>query len=235
MPGDKSIQNLPYDSITVAPSLLAADFSKLAEEIKSIEEAGAELLHLDIMDGHLVPNISFGPPVVKALRQHSKLIFDTHLMITDPMKYIKSFADSGSDHLTFHIECDDNPNEVIKAIHDHGMTAGITLKPGTPPSTIIPYLDRVDMVLIMSVEPGFGGQSFMADMMPKVTEIRRAIQVCGRPVHLEIDGGIDEKTVHIAAAAGAAMMVAGTAVFRHPEGPARAIELLRTANVKMEV
>ncbi len=229
-----SIRNLPYNSITVAPSLLAADFSRLAEGIKSIEDAGAELLHLDIMDGHLVPNISFGPPVIKALRPHSKMIFDTHLMITDPLKYVKSFADSGSDHLTFHIECNDNPDDVIKAINDHGMTAGLTLKPGTPASTIIPYLDRIDMVLIMSVEPGFGGQSFMIDMMPKVSEIRRAIQVCGRPVHLEIDGGIDEKTVHTASAAGAAMMVAGTAVFRHPLGPTKAIELLRAAKVNME-
>lgn len=225
-----SIKNLPYDSITVAPSLLAADFSRLADELKAIEDAGAEVLHLDIMDGHLVPNISFGPPVIKALRRHCRLPFDTHLMITDPLKYLKAFADSGSNSITFHIECADDPDEVIGEIHNLGMTAGITLKPGTAAADIIPFLDRVDLVLVMSVEPGFGGQSFMADMMPKVTEIRNAIRACGRSVHLEIDGGIDEKTVFTAAAAGAAMMVAGTAVFRHPQGPAEAIRRLRLAN-----
>ncbi len=230
-----SIKNLPYDSITVAPSLLAADFSRLADELKAIEDGGAEVLHLDIMDGHLVPNISFGPPVVKALRKHCNLPFDTHLMITDPMKYLKPFADSGSNGITFHIECNDDPNEVIEAIHDLGMTAGITLKPGTPASTIIPFLDRVDLVLVMSVEPGFGGQSFMADMMPKVTEIRNAIRASGRPIHLQIDGGIDEKTVFTAAEAGAAMMVAGTAVFRHPEGPAEAIRRLHAATSALKV
>ncbi len=230
-----SIRSLPYDSITVAPSLLAADFSRLAEELKAIEDGGAEVLHLDIMDGHLVPNISFGPPVVKAIRKYSNLPFDTHLMITDPLKYIKAFADSGSNNITFHIECADDPNDVISAIHDLGMTAGITLKPGTPAAAIIPFLDRIDLVLVMSVEPGFGGQSFMADMMPKVTEIRSAIRACGRPVHLEIDGGIDEKTVYTAAAAGAAMMVAGTAVFRHAEGHAEAIKRLHAATSALKV
>lgn len=229
------LKKLPYDKITVAPSLLAADFSRLGEELKAVEDGGAEILHLDVMDGHFVPNISFGPPVIKALRKHSNLIFDTHLMITDPLRYLEAFAESGSDAITFHIECGSDPREVIKGIHRLGLAAGISLKPKTPASAIIPYLDQLDMVLVMSVEPGFGGQSFMADMMPKTAEIRRAIQACGRPVHLQIDGGIDAKTVHTAAGAGAAMMVAGTAVFRHPKGAAEAIKLLREAKPVMDI
>ncbi|MDD2480276.1 MAG: ribulose-phosphate 3-epimerase [Victivallaceae bacterium] len=229
------LRSLPYDLVTVAPSLLAADFLHLADEIKLVENGGAEILHLDIMDGHFVPNISFGPPIIKALRQQCKLIFDTHLMISEPLKYLETFAESGSDCITFHVEAVRDPKEVINAIHKLGLAAGISLKPKTPASAIIPYLDQLDLVLVMSVEPGFGGQSFMPEMMSKTTEIRRAIQACGRPVHLQIDGGIDEKTVHTAAAAGAAMMVAGTAVFRHRDGAARAIELLREAQPRLDV
>ena len=159
----RDIRNIPTDRVTVSPSLLAADFGKLDAEIARITSAGADLLHLDVMDGHLVPNISFGVPVLKSIRKNSDLLFDAHLMITDPLRYVKAFADAGADHITFHVECSNDIDATIRAIRDLGCTVGMSLRPGTPAEAIFPYLDKIDLVLVMTVEPGFGGQSFMAD------------------------------------------------------------------------
>ena len=165
--------------------------------------------------------------MVKSLRKVTELNFDTHLMITDPQKYVESFAKSGSDHITFHLEANGDPKETIEMIRSLGCTVGICLKPKTPAALVLPFLSRIDLVLVMSVEPGFGGQSFMADMMPKVREIRDAITAEKLDTHLEIDGGIDAETVKTAYEAGANMMVAGTSVFRHPEGAEFAINALK--------
>ena len=225
----RDIRKIPRDRITVSPSLLAADFGKLDDEIARISSAGADLLHLDVMDGHLVPNISFGVPVLKSFRKKSDLLFDAHLMITDPLRYAPAFADAGADHITFHVECSDDIEATIAAIRDLGLTVGMSLRPGTPAKALFPYLDLIDLVLVMTVEPGFGGQSFMANQMPKLAEFKREIDARRLNVHLEVDGGIDERTVGTTAAHGGNMMVAGTAVFRHPQGAEYAVRKLHEA------
>jgi ribulose-phosphate 3-epimerase len=226
----KDIRKLPFDKITVAPSILAADFGKLNDDIQRVTEAGCDLLHLDVMDGHFVPNLTIGPPMIKSIRKASDLVFDTHLMISDPLKYVETFVASGADHITFHLEADNDPQEVIDAIRKTGATVGISVKPKTPAEDIFPWLDKIDLVLVMTVEPGFGGQSFMADMMPKVKAIHDEIKAKGLNVHLEVDGGIDDVTVETAARAGANMMVAGTSVFRNPAGAEQAIAKLHEAS-----
>ena len=223
------IRLYPQDQVLVSPSLLAADFWCLEREISAVETAGVDMLHLDVMDGHMVPNISFGVPVIKALRGKCKLLFDTHLMISHPKQYAKAFADAGSDHLTFHLESDDDVSETISAIRNCGCTVGISIKPGTPAEAVYPYLEQVDMVLVMTVEPGFGGQSFMTDMMDKLVRIKQKIKKRGLNVKVQTDGGIDEKTVAAVAANGSNVVVAGTAVFRHPEGMKYAVEKLHSA------
>ena len=225
----RDIRKIPRDKITVSPSLLAADFGKLDDEIARITSAGADLLHLDVMDGHLVPNISFGVPVLKSIRKNSDLLFDAHLMIANPQRYAKAFADAGADHITFHVECSDDIESTIAAIRDQGLTVGMSLRPGTPAKALFPYLELIDLVLVMTVEPGFGGQSFMANQMPKLAEFRREIEARKLNVHLEVDGGIDEHTVGTTAAHGGNMLVAGTAVFRHPQGAEYAIRKLHDA------
>ena len=225
----RDIRMIPRDRVTVSPSLLAADFGRLDDEIARITSGGADLLHLDVMDGHLVPNISFGVPVIKSIRKHSDLLFDAHLMIAEPLRYAKAFADAGADHITFHVECSDDIPATIAAIRSLGLTVGMSLRPGTPAKALFPYLELIDLVLVMTVEPGFGGQSFMADQMPKLAEFKREIDARKLNVHLEVDGGIDEKTVGTTAAHGGNMMVAGTAVFRHPQGAEYAVRQLHNA------
>ena len=202
--------------IKIAPSLLAADFSDLKNEIKKAEEGGAEWLHLDVMDGAFVPNISFGPCVIGALRAKSDMFFDVHLMMTHPRRLLPAFAKAGADLINIHLECADPIRETLEDIRELGKQAAITLKPATPAEEAFPYLDMVDMVLVMTVEPGFGGQSFMADMMPKVTALRQEIDRRGLSVSIQVDGGIGAATAPIAAVAGADVAVMGSAVFNDP-------------------
>ena len=225
----RDLRELPLDRILVSPSVLAADFTELAAEIDRAVQGKADLIHLDVMDGCFVPNISFGPPVIKSIRKRTELILDTHIMIEHPVRYAKAFAEAGSDHLTFHLECADPTAEAIEAIRQAGCTVGISLKPATPAEAVFPWLDRIDLVLVMTVEPGFGGQSFMADQMAKCAAIKREILRRGLHVQLEADGGIDETTVIPTASCGANMIVAGTSVFRHPGGAAEGIRLLHDA------
>ena len=208
--------------IKIAPSLLAADFSRLESEIKRVEEAGCDMLHVDVMDGHFVPNITVGPFIVKAIRKITKLPLDVHLMIERPEKYIDDFVKAGADHITFHAEaCHGNMHEVIEIVHSHAITCGVSLKPQTPISKLGESLDNVDMVLLMTVNPGFGGQSFMPEVMDKVRELRRIFQR-----DIEVDGGINKETSKQAVAAGANVLVAGTAIFGKPD-VRQAIEDLR--------
>jgi ribulose-phosphate 3-epimerase len=218
---------LAQPRIRIAPSILSADFARLADEVARVEAAGIEMLHLDIMDGHFVPNISFGASIVEKLRPRTKLFFDTHLMITDPAKYAEPFIKAGCDSLTFHIEVTTEPMEVADRIRSLGANVGLTLNPGTAVTTIRPVLPAVDMVLVMSVWPGFGGQKFIPSSLDKVREIRPLLQPGQR---LEIDGGIDPETIAAAAAAGADTFVAGSAVFHTPDPVAAVREMERLAN-----
>lgn len=204
------------DNIIIAPSLLAADVTKLGEEVKEIEKTGATYLHLDIMDGHFVPNLSFSPSVVKALRPLSNMFFDVHLMLSRPEDYIKVFADAGANLITVHAEAAESSNKMIdlsNQIHSYGIRAGISVKPKTPPSVIAEVLDKFELVLVMSVEPGFGGQSYIDDVNDKISEIRAMLDKENPSALIEVDGGIGYKTIAMPVKAGADILVAGSSVF----------------------
>jgi ribulose-phosphate 3-epimerase len=197
-------------TIQVAPSILSADFAKLAEEIAVVEKAGVKMVHLDVMDGHFVPNITIGPPVIAKLRKYSKLVFDAHLMISEPAEYAERFIKAGANHITFHIEVADEPQRLIEKLHSLKCTAGICLNPETPVESIEGIAPLCDMVLVMTVRPGFGGQEFMPEAAKKITRVR---EIVGPDVRIEVDGGIDSKTTPIVVSYGADTLVAGNAIF----------------------
>lgn len=199
--------------IKISPSILSSDYGNLSSELKRMEACGADMLHIDVMDGHFVPNITLGAPIVKCIRKSSTLPFDVHLMISDPYKYIPDFVNAGSDIITFHAEADSDIEKTIDLILASGKKAGLSVKPKTSVEAVYPYLDKLSMVLVMTVEPGFGGQSFMEDMMPKVSAVRSEIDRRGLDVDIQVDGGINKDTISIAAKAGANVFVSGNAIF----------------------
>ncbi len=200
-------------SVRIAPSILASDFARLGEELRAIEQAGADYVHVDIMDGHFVPNLTIGPEVVRALRPHSKLPFDVHLMISPVDPYVPAFAEAGADIITVHPEAGAHLHRTLQLIKSLGKKAGAALNPGTPVEVLDPVLDALDLVLVMSVNPGFGGQSFIPGALDKIAALRGRIDGLGRTVDLEVDGGINFETAPQAIAAGADLLVAGTAAF----------------------
>ena len=200
-------------NIKISPSILSADFSILGDEIKSLEKAGADLIHVDVMDGHFVQNITMGPPIIKMIRKCTKLPFDVHLMISPVEKYIKAFADAGSDIITIHPEATDNLKRAVSTIKSLGKKAGVSLNPKTPISALMDVINEIDLILIMSVNPGFAGQSFMGEVLPKVTELRKMINDKKLKIDIEIDGGINFETAPLAVKAGANILVSGTTIF----------------------
>src|SRR5882672_4865810 len=212
--------------VLLSPSILSADFAKLAEAAQLMEKAGADWLHVDVMDGHFVPNITVGPVVVQSLKQHTRLPLDVHLMISDPIKYAEPFAKAGAWSLTFHLEAVKDPRPVIAEFKRLGVKPAISIKPKTPASAVLPFLADVHMVLVMTVEPGFGGQAFMADMIPKIKEISAAIKSKKLDCKIEVDGGIDATSGAQTAAAGASVLVAGNSIFNSPD-PVKAVRNLK--------
>jgi ribulose-phosphate 3-epimerase len=212
-------------TIEIVPSILSADFAKLADEIAEIESAGVNVVHLDVMDGHFVPNITIGPLVVAKLRKYSKLVFDCHLMISEPAKYAERFVEAGANHITFHIEAADEPEKLIDKLHELGCTAGICLNPETPVEAIEAVAPLCDMVLVMTVEPGFGAQEFMPEAAKKIVRVR---EIVGLEIRVEVDGGIDAGTAPIVVPYGADTLVAGNAIFAKTDRIA-AINAIREA------
>lgn len=214
----------------IAPSILAADFARLGEEVRAVDAAGADMIHVDVMDGHFVPNISIGPAVVKAIRPHTRLPLDVHLMIAPVDPYIQAFRDAGADIITVHPEAGPHVHRTLQAVKASGAKAGVSLNPGTPVDVVDPVLDLVDLVLVMSVNPGFGGQSFIEGALAKIEALRARIEASGRDIILEVDGGVNAKTAPRVIAAGATALVAGTAVYGgDPAAYAENIRRLRSS------
>ena len=220
--------------IQVAPSLLSSNFARLEEEVHNVESAGADLLHLDVMDGHFVPNITFGPVVIAAVKRVAKVPLDVHLMIDEPVRYVREFAEAGAARLIVHVEACTDVNATLEAIRARGMKPGISLRPGTPFESIEPYLDRVEIVLVMTVEPGFGGQAYRFDQEPKLRQAREIREQRGLDYDIEVDGGISRRTAPSAISAGAEILVVGSALFGDP-APQSLIRELHSLAVAAEL
>ncbi|PAQ13238.1 ribulose-phosphate 3-epimerase [Bacillaceae bacterium SAOS 7] len=214
--------------VKIAPSILSADFSRLGEEIKDVEMGGADIIHVDVMDGHFVPNITIGPLIVDAIRPITKLPLDVHLMIENPDQYIEAFAKAGADYITVHVEACPHLHRTIQLIRSHGVKAGVVLNPATPAQMIEHILEDIDMVLLMTVNPGFGGQSFIHSVVPKIRQVKQMIDEKGLDVEIEIDGGVNIETAKLCTEAGASILVAGSAVY-NKEDRKQAIEEIRAA------
>ncbi len=211
----------------IAPSMLASNYARIEEELLKCKKIGSDYIHLDVMDGHFVPNISIGAPVISAMKKVCDVPFDVHLMISEPLKYIDDFCDAGADIISFHTECDSDIEETIDKILSRNVKAALAVKPNTPIDVVYPYLDKLSMVLVMTVEPGFGGQSFMEDVMPKVSAIRERCP----DMDIEVDGGINPETIKIASKAGANVFVAGSAIFKSEDAQKTINELRENAKV----